>query len=212
MNSLITYILFLPPILFALTIHEYSHGYIALRMGDPTAKFAGRLTFNPIKHIDIFGLLAFIIFRFGWAKPVPINPYNFTDMRKGILYTSLAGPLSNFLVAIPFGLFLRVLPMNINALMPLRILIEAFVVFNLILCAFNLIPIPPLDGSKVLFSLLPPRYAHIKYWLERYGFMILIGLIFFDRITGLPILWGWIGPFVNFFGQLFAGPLQMGWV
>ena len=130
MNSLITYILFLPPILFALTIHEYSHGYIALRMGDPTAKFAGRLTFNPIKHIDIFGLLAFIIFRFGWAKPVPINPYNFTDMRKGILYTSLAGPLSNFLVAIPFGLFLRVLPMNINELMPLRILIEAFVVFN----------------------------------------------------------------------------------
>lgn len=207
MNSLITYILFLPPILFALTIHEYSHGYIALRMGDPTAKFAGRLTFNPIKHIDIFGLLAFIIFRFGWAKPVPINPYNFTDMRKGILYTSLAGPLSNFLVAIPFGLFLRVLPMNINELMPLRILIEAFVVFNLILCAFNLIPIPPLDGSKVLFSLLPPRYAHIEYWLERYGFMILIGLIFFDRITGLPILWGWIGPFVNFFGQLFAGPL-----
>lgn len=207
MNSLITYILFLPPILFALTIHEYSHGYIALRMGDPTAKFAGRLTFNPIKHIDIFGLLAFIIFRFGWAKPVPINPYNFTDMRKGILYTSLAGPLSNFLVAIPFGLFLRALPVNINALMPLRILIEAFVVFNLILCAFNLIPIPPLDGSKVLFSLLPPRYAHIEYWLERYGFMILIGLIFFDRITGLPILWGWIGPFVNFFGQLFAGPL-----
>ncbi|MBA7517873.1 hypothetical protein ES705_09929 [subsurface metagenome] len=209
MNSLITYILFLPPILFALTIHEYSHGYIALRMGDPTAKFAGRLTFNPIKHIDIFGLLAFIIFRFGWAKPVPINPYNFTDMRKGILYTSLAGPLSNFLVAIPFGLFLRVLPMNINELMPLRILIEAFVVFNLILCAFNLIPIPPLDGSKVLFSLLPPRYAHIEYWLERYGFMILIGLIFFDRITGLPILWGWIGPFVNFFGQLFAGPLRI---
>ncbi|MCK4249894.1 site-2 protease family protein, partial [candidate division WOR-3 bacterium] len=161
------------------------------------------------KHIDIFGLLAFIIFRFGWAKPVPINPYNFTDMRKGILYTSLAGPLSNFLVAIPFGLFLRVLPMNINELMPLRILIEAFVVFNLILCAFNLIPIPPLDGSKVLFSLLPPRYAHIEYWLERYGFMILIGLIFFDRITGLPILWGWIGPFVNFFGQLFAGPLRI---
>ncbi|MCK4453088.1 site-2 protease family protein [candidate division WOR-3 bacterium] len=207
MNSLVTYLLFLPPILLALTIHEYSHGYIALRMGDPTAKFAGRLTFNPIKHIDIFGLLAFIIFRFGWAKPVPINPYNFTDMRKGILYTSLAGPLSNFLVAIPFGLVLRVFPMNINELLPLRILLEAFVVFNLILCAFNLIPIPPLDGSKILFSLLPRSYEHIEYWLERYGFMLLIGLIFFDRITGIPILWGWIGPFVSLFGKLFAGPL-----
>jgi len=97
MSLLLSYLLAIPPILFALTVHEYFHGYVALRMGDPTAKFAGRLTFNPIKHIDLFGLLAFILFRFGWAKPVPINPYNFTDRKKGILYTSLAGPLSNLL-------------------------------------------------------------------------------------------------------------------
>ncbi len=207
MDNLVSYILFLPPILLALTVHEYFHGYVALRMGDPTAKFAGRLTFNPIKHIDIFGLLAFILFRFGWAKPVPIDPRNFANMKKGVLYTSLAGPLSNFACAIPFGIILRIFPMVTSTLWPLRILIEAFVIFNLILCAFNLIPIPPLDGSNVLFSLLPPRYAHIEYWLTRYGFMILIGLIFFDRITGIPILWGWIGPFVTFFGTLFAGSL-----
>lgn len=205
MNIIIYYLLFLPPILFALTIHEYCHGYAALRMGDPTAKFAGRLTFNPIKHIDILGLLAFIIFRFGWAKPVPINPNNFTDLKKGIILTSLAGPLSNFVIAIPFGLIARFVPTHIDFLLPLRIMLEGFVLFNLIFCAFNLIPIPPLDGSHVLFALLPAKYRHIEFWLMRYGFFVLIGLIMFDRITGIPVLWGWIGPFVTFFSTLFTG-------
>ncbi|MFX0139924.1 MAG: site-2 protease family protein [Candidatus Hodarchaeota archaeon] len=205
MHSLITDILFIPPILLALTVHEYFHGYIALRMGDPTAKFAGRLTFNPIKHIDIFGLIAFVLFRFGWAKPVPIQPHNFRDLKKGILYSSLAGPTSNFVLAILFGLILRVFPTNINVLMPIHAMLGGGLILNLIFCAFNLIPIPPLDGSHVLFSLLPPGYEYIKHWLERYGFILLIGLISFDRITGIPILWGWIWPFVRLFGQLFAG-------
>lgn len=208
-QQLLSYVLFLPPILLALTLHEYAHGYIALRNGDPTAKYAGRLTFNPIKHIDIFGLIAFIIFRFGWAKPVPINPVNFRNLRTGIIQTSLAGPLSNFLIAVPFGLLLRILPRHIEVLTPLYIMIEGFVVFNLIFCAFNLIPIPPLDGSHVLFEFLPPRYDYIQQWLSRYGFVILIGLIFFDNITGIPVLWGWIGPFVRFFGTLFAGRLTL---
>ena len=108
MSNITVLVLSLPPILLALTVHEYFHGYVAYRMGDPTAKYAGRLTFNPIKHIDIFGLFAFIIFRFGWAKPVPINPYNFRNVNRGILYTSIAGPLSNFVLAFIFGLFLRV--------------------------------------------------------------------------------------------------------
>ncbi len=211
MNILIVYILSLPPILFALTIHEYAHGYVAYRMGDPTAKFAGRLTLNPIKHIDLFGFLAFLIFRFGWAKPVPIQPHNFTDIKKGIIYTSLAGPLSNFLFAIPLGLLLRIFPVlyQNNLLLPIGMMLQLGLIYNLIFCAFNLIPIPPLDGSKVLFVLLPPEYNHIKLWLEHYGFMVLIGLIFFDRITGLPILWGWIGPFVSLFAKLFTGSLPL---
>jgi len=208
-QRLLSYVLFLPPILLALTIHEYAHGYIALRNGDPTAKFAGRLTFNPIKHIDLFGLIAFILFRFGWAKPVPINPMNFRNLRTGIIQTSLAGPLSNFLIAIPFGLLLRVFPGQVNALYPLYIMIEGFVVFNLIFCAFNLIPIPPLDGSHILFELLPSRFEPLEHWLSRYGFVVLIGLIFFDNITGIPILWGWIGPFVRIFGTIFAGRLTI---
>jgi Zn-dependent protease len=209
MERLVYTLLFLPPILFALTIHEYLHGYVAWRMGDPTAKFAGRLTFNPIKHIDILGLIAFVIFRFGWAKPVPINPDNFYDIKKGVLYTSIAGPASNFLAAIPFGLVVRILPTSLGVLMPLRIMLEAAVVFNLIFCAFNLIPIPPLDGSHVLFHFLPPQYSHIEYWMTRYGFFLLIGLILLNNLTGGLALWGWIGPFVRFFGTLFAGRITL---
>lgn len=210
-NEIAVLIMSLPPLLLALTIHEFCHGYAALKMGDPTAKYAGRLTFNPIKHIDLFGFLAFLLFRFGWAKPVPIDPRNFHSYRKGILITSLAGPLSNFLLAIPFGLLLRFLP-DISAakfLYPLAIMLQLGLLYNLILCAFNLIPVPPLDGSKVLFSLLPSSFAAVEIWLERYGAIILLCLIFFDRITGIPVLWGWIGPFVTFFGRLFAGTSGM---
>ncbi|UCF70432.1 MAG: site-2 protease family protein [candidate division WOR-3 bacterium] len=207
MNGMLGLIISLPAILIVITVHEYFHGYVAYLLGDPTAKFAGRLTLNPIKHIDIFGFLAFLFLRFGWAKPVPINPYNFRDMKKGMLYTSISGPASNFLFAIPLGLLLRLFPplLRESFLLPLGGIIGFALFYSLVLCAFNLIPIPPLDGSKALFSLLPPRYAHVEYWLERYGFMLLIGLIMFDRITGIPILWGWIGPFVDIFARLFAG-------
>jgi Zn-dependent protease len=207
MNNALGLVISLPAILIVITVHEYFHGYVAFRLGDPTAKFAGRLTLNPIKHIDIFGFLAFLFLRFGWAKPVPINPYNFHDMKKGMLYTSIAGPLSNFLFAIPLGLLLRVFPdlLQNKMLLPIGGILGFGLFYSLVLCAFNLIPIPPLDGSKALFSLLPHRYARLEYWLERYGFMLLIGLIFFDRITGIPLLWGWIGPFVNLFARMFAG-------
>jgi Zn-dependent protease len=207
MNRLLGLVISIPAILVVITIHEFFHGYVAYRLGDPTAKFAGRLTLNPIKHIDPFGFIAFLLLRFGWAKPVPVNPYNFRDMKKGMLYTSLAGPLSNFLFAIPLGILLRLFPQLLqnNVLRPIGLMLGLGLFYSLILCAFNLIPIPPLDGSKVLFSLLPPRYTYIEHWLERYGFMLLLGLIFFDRITGIPILWGWIGPFVNIFTRLFAG-------
>ncbi len=209
MDNLAYIILWMPPLLLALTVHEYFHGYVAYRQGDPTAKIEGRLTLNPLKHIDIFGFLAFLIFRIGWAKPVPINPYNFRDLRKGIILTSLAGPAANFILAIPFGLLLRFIPRNAMVLNLVWIMAYGGLVYNLVLCAFNLIPIPPLDGSKILFPLLPSSTLNAQMWLERHGFILLIGLIFFDRITGIPVIWGWIGPFVSIFGRLFGGSSVM---
>lgn len=207
-EKLVEVLLSLPPLLLALTVHEYFHGYVAYRNGDPTAKFAGRLTFNPLKHIDPIGFIAFLIFRFGWARPVPINPYNFHNHKKGIIYTSIAGPLSNFFLGLIFGIAIRILSfylkLHSGAYIPLYLMLELGVLYNLILCAFNLIPVPPLDGSKVLFNLLPARFLEIESDLERYGFLLLIGLIFIDNM-GIPVLWGWIGPFVKFFGRLFTG-------
>jgi Zn-dependent protease len=175
-------------------------------MGDTTAKFAGRLTFNPLKHIDPIGFFAFIFFRFGWAKPVPVNPYNFYDYKKGIVLTSIAGPGSNFILALISGILLRIIHLSpiSDTLFPLMLMLKLSIIYNLILCAFNLIPVPPLDGSKFLFNILPRRYSELEYQLERYGLFILIGLIFIDNM-GIPLLWGWIGPFVKFFGTLFGG-------
>lgn len=203
-------LLSIPPILLALTAHEYAHGYAALKMGDPTAKFAGRLTFNPIRHVDLLGLIMFVLFRFGWAKPVPMNPRNFRDIRKGMIVTSLAGPLSNLGLAMLFGFAIRLLTLLHAGGMgtPLWLTLQLGLLYNLILCAFNLIPIPPLDGSHVLFSLLPPRFLKQELWLQRYGFYVLFGLIILDR-TGIPVLWGWIGPFVVLFSNLFAGPFGL---
>uniref|UniRef100_A0A7V0Z6M8 Site-2 protease family protein n=1 Tax=candidate division WOR-3 bacterium TaxID=2052148 RepID=A0A7V0Z6M8_UNCW3 len=199
-------LLSLPPLLLALTVHEYFHGFVAYRMGDPTAKFAGRLTFNPLKHIDPIGFIAFLLFRFGWAKPVPVNPYNFYNYKKGMVLTSIAGPGSNLGLAFISGMIIRIAGVFLAtpSLLPLAIMLRLCLFYNLILCAFNLIPIPPLDGSNVLFYLLPDRHAHIRYQLERYGFIILVGLILIDNL-GIPLLWGWIGPFVLFFSKLFAG-------
>jgi len=209
MNStdIIEILLSLPPLLLALTFHEFFHGFIALKMGDPTARDAGRLTLNPIKHIDPIGLIALILFHFGWAKPVPYNPGNFYNYRRGVLLTAIAGPLSNLMLAVPFGLLLRAFPVRPanHMLDPLWIMVLFGLIYNLILCAFNLIPIPPLDGSKVLSSFLPSRYAPVALWLERYGFIMLIGLILFEQLTGIPIFWGWINPFINFIAKLLVG-------
>ncbi len=169
--------------IFSLVLHEISHGFAALAMGDNTAKDSGRLSLNPLNHLDPFGsvLVPLLLFWtgspviFGWAKPVPINPYNFKNPKRDILKVSLAGPAANFAVAIFFGLLIRFLPLPEN-LLPFW---GRIVAVNLLWGFFNLLPIPPLDGSQILFSLLPERFSGLKQLLRQYGFALLILFVFF---------------------------------
>ena len=180
----------LPALFIALTIHELSHGLVAYWFHDDTAKRAGRLTLNPLKHIDPIGAVMLILFRFGWAKPVPINPDNFSKKKLGIVFSSLAGPISNFLMAFIFSIPYIIIATGEHAsslasvsfaYIAVRFLSE-FVLLNIALGTFNLLPIPPLDGSKVLFSILPD-WIYYEYILryERYGMILILILSF----TGL---------------------------
>jgi len=187
------------PLLLGMTCHEVAHGYVAYLLGDPTAKAAGRLTLNPIKHLDPIGSLVFILtaitppkyFAIGWAKPVPINPVYFKNPKKGMALCSLAGPGANFLIAVFFGLVMRLCiffaqskpgELGVMILQPLLLMSQAGIVVNLALMVFNLFPIPPLDGSKVLFAFLP-REIGIKYLsLQRYGFILVFALLAFGLL------------------------------
>jgi Zn-dependent protease len=193
-----------PAILFGLTIHEFSHGWVAWRLGDPTARSQGRLTLNPLRHLDPIGTIFLFLFRFGWAKPVPIDPTHFRHPDRDMALSSLAGPASNLLTAGIAGLVVRVLVLLGAAGFPVALL-EYFVLFNLILCFFNLIPIPPLDGSRLVYYFLPARLAANYARLERYGIMILIGVIFIGRLLGLSLIWLYLGPLVRLFSVLFSG-------
>jgi len=193
-----------PAILFGLTIHEFSHGWVAWRLGDPTARMLGRLTLNPLRHLDPVGTVALFLFRFGWAKPVPIDPRNFNHPARDMALSSLAGPGANLLTAAAAGLVIRILLLFGVSGFALTVA-EHFLFFNLILCFFNLIPIPPLDGSRLLYYFLPTGLAAGYARLERYGFMILIGVIFLGQLTGISIFWLYMTPLIRFFSRLFAG-------
>ncbi|OGC12302.1 hypothetical protein A3K48_07615 [candidate division WOR-1 bacterium RIFOXYA12_FULL_52_29] len=175
------FLIALPILLVTITIHEFAHAFVADKLGDPTPRLAGRLTLNPLSHLDPFGFLALLLVRFGWAKPVPINPYNFRDPKMGSLLVSLAGPLSNFIFAWVLAVILRNLPLaNETAAM----MISYAIWINLALAVFNLIPVPPLDGSHILEYFLPPHQYEVMVRLQQYSFMILVGIILF----GSPVL------------------------
>jgi len=186
MNIDITqWIVRIPVLLFAITLHEYAHGRVALWLGDPTAQRMGRLSLNPIPHIDPMGAICLFLFKFGWAKPVPVNPGYFKNIRKGIILMALAGPCSNFLAAVLAGLLIR------YALLPFQVYQLALVymiLMNIGLGIFNLIPIPPLDGSHVLENILPPRAARAFKGFKRYGAIVLIGVILLDNFAHTAIL------------------------
>jgi Zn-dependent protease len=173
-------------------IHEYFHAWMADYLGDPTARNLGRLTLNPIPHIDLWGtilmpLILFAIsggrFLFAYAKPVPFNPYNLRNQRWGPALVGVAGPISNILVAVIFGALIRVLPLS-----PFVSLLSIIVYANILLAVFNMVPIPPLDGSKVLFAFLPDSMNHLKAQLERMGFVLLLVFIFFAFRVIVPII------------------------
>ncbi|MFW0837607.1 MAG: site-2 protease family protein [Candidatus Komeilibacteria bacterium] len=198
-------------ILYAIIVHEVAHGYIALRQGDPTAKLDGRLTFNPIPHLDMFGsiilpgllLLSGSPLVIGWAKPVMVNPLNFKNQRWGNTLVSLAGPAANLLSAIIFGLLLKILLGGgyLAANNYLIIFLWYLMMINIVLMVFNLIPIPPLDGSKFLFDVLPPRWDAFKLFLMRQGPIILLGILIIDSWLGLGLFAGLINWFINIFNS-----------
>lgn len=192
-------------LIMSVVLHEVSHGYAAYALGDPTAKYAGRLTLNPLKHLDIFGSVILPIFTYltggfilGWAKPVPFNPYNLKNQKWGPAIVGAAGPLTNLLVVLAFGAIVRFnealvfLPASFFQLAGLIVLI------NLTLAILNLIPIPPLDGSRLFFAFLPWRWQHIQYTLERYSFIFVLIFIFF--------IWPYIFlPIVSLLFKLITG-------
>jgi len=193
----IDFIFLIAVLIISVIAHEIAHGAVAYYFGDPTAKNQGRLTLNPLKHIDPFGSIILPVllyltnsnFLFGWAKPVPYNPYNLRNRKLGEFFISIAGIVTNFLIAIVFAIFIH-FALVWNLSQPVIELIAYIIMLNITLGVFNLFPIPPLDGSKILFSLVPYKYESQLRNLEKYGMFILIILVvFFSWILGDIVNW-----------------------
>lgn len=203
-EGLALFLFTLPALLLSLSIHEFAHAYTAYKLGDMSQKYRGRLTLDPFKHIDIVGFLCIMLCGFGWGKPVQIVDTNFKNRAKGNAIVAFAGPLSNILLAIFFAIVIKILSMTgVLGLMATNnigiILIQMLSVtiyFNIVFAVFNMLPIPPFDGSKVLFYFLPRKYKNIMYTLEKYSLIILLVLI----ITNVHYYI--VGPIVNFLQYL----------
>jgi Zn-dependent protease len=187
------------PLLFSIIIHEVAHGWVAYRMGDPTAKWMGRLTLNPLNHLDPIGTLMLFLAGFGWAKPVPVNFNNIPNRRKGLIFVSSAGIVANILFAIVALLFIRLFSASHSG--TAVILVYSVVHINITLAALNLIPIPPLDGSKILMGIVSERTQYSLARLEPYGFFIIIGLLYLGILNPLIGIFQWV--IVTLIGFLF---------
>lgn len=206
------FILRIPAILIALTVHEYAHGYIAWRKGDDTAKNAGRLTFNPLAHLDVFGTLMLLWGPFGWAKPVPVNPYNLDNPKRDMIYVGAAGPVSNIILAIIFGLILRFIfssGMSTSISFDIVTFLKLSFMINIGLSFFNFIPVPPLDGSNILIGLLPSNKVAVYLKYVKHVPKILLGLLIGEWVFHIPlfslIIYPFWEPYFNFWQFVIFG-------
>jgi len=190
----LTFALVAIPLLFSIIIHEVAHGWVAYRMGDPTAKWSGRLTLNPLKHLDPIGTLMLFLAGFGWARPVPVNFNNISDRRKGLIFVSSAGIVANILFAFLAFLFIRLFSTSFSGMTLILVykVCQYVAQINIILAALNLIPIPPLDGSKILMGIVWKRTPYLLARLEPYGFFIIIGFLYLGILDPLIGLIGWV--------------------
>ena len=199
-------IILLPILIFSLCCHEFSHGYIAFKLGDHTAARNGRLTLNPIAHLDPIGSLMILFVGFGWAKPVPVNPVNFSNPRVDMMKVAFAGPASNLILAFTGGLIMRLV--NIVGLLQSEMFIQTlyfFIFINISLAVFNMIPVAPLDGSQIFGNMISKNNPELAWKLQMYGPKILMGVILIGMVTPFSVLGFLMMPFVKMFMYLFTG-------
>ncbi len=199
-------VILIPVLVFALCFHEFSHAFVAYLLGDDTAEKQGRLTLNPLAHLDFMGSMMILFVGFGWAKPVPVNPLNLRDKRTGMIKVAFAGPASNLLLALICGIVIRLINYyNISIDESVGSALYLFLFINIALAIFNLLPIAPLDGSQIFGSIISRKNPELAWKLQVNGPKVLLGVILFSIITGISILGKIMGPFINFFMYIFAG-------
>ena len=198
-------VLLIPTLIFALSFHEYAHAWMASKCGDFTAARMGRLTMNPMAHLDPMGSFMILFVGFGWAKPVPVDGRNLKNPRTDMMKVAAAGPISNLLLALVAGMVLRFLNGTGLLTETVFVLLLYFTRINITLAVFNMIPVAPLDGSQIFSGWLIKTNPQLAWKIQSYGPQVLFGLILFGYITGFSIIWFLMEPFVNFFMLIFAG-------
>lgn len=204
--ELLQILMIVPAALVGLVLHEVAHGAAALALGDPTARDQGRLTLNPLKHLDLMGTIFLLILHFGWAKPVQVNPRYFANPKRDMLLVALAGPATNILLAALAGILIRVLPSEGGVVLAVgRQMLLYGVVINGALAVFNMLPIPPLDGSRLVHALVPYRHELTWRQVEMWATRGLFALMLLGAVTSTPIIGRVLNPAIGFFLKVFAG-------
>jgi Zn-dependent protease len=196
-------IILIPIVLFSLTVHEYSHGRMAFLLGDNTAKKLGRLTFNPFKHLDLMGTVSFYFLGFGWAKPVPVNPRNFENPHRDMMFVALAGPASNLVLAFVLGFSIRIIPLE-NFSPILLFILSLGLYINIALAIFNMLPVFPLDGASVLKGLVSPQVAARLSYFDKYTGILLLGVFLMDYFAETGIIISIIKIPITFMLEFFS--------